>query len=145
MIKLVEFSPEHFWQITNLQHEQLAIATIVEDKYLERLQEAGPAYTYMDGNVVIACFGVADMWSGVGEAWMFVSNLVQQKPVSAIKVARWFCGILDERYHRVQTTVESDFEKGRNFLKNIGFIFEGRMWKYGPNKKDYDRYARIGA
>lgn len=141
--QIVKFKPEHMRQIKDIQHENTALAMVVSDEYLDHLSNSGTAYTCIDDNGPLACFGVFPLWQGVGETWMFVSRRVQQRPVTAYRVAFWFCKQAAEQFHRIQTATESDDIRAKQFLENIGFRYEGQMPAYGPTGKDYDRYARV--
>lgn len=100
--------------------------------------------TIMLGNIPIAIIGMIHLWDGVAEAWTVTSEEVKLYPISFHKSVlsslvhhEKLLGI-----HRTQMNVRADYEDGRKWAEALGFKEEGVMLKYGPDGKDFWRYAR---
>lgn len=109
--------------------------------YLER--ETGPAWIMEDDKGPLCAFGAAFLWDGVCEVWF---NLIRrERTVRQILAARRYLkeqGVI-YRVKRFQATIKCDFKKGVEFVKLLGFHYEGKLEKYHPDGTDALMYARI--
>lgn len=125
-----------------IQDAQASMADMIKPEYAKALEAAGPAYTVMDNQEVIACAGLAEQWPGRATAWSILS-----KHVAGMKMARlhkMVARFLDmQNYTRIEMTVDHEFEQGHRWAKMLGFEWEGLMRKYNPNGVDCDLYARV--
>lgn len=120
----------------------------VKDIFKSELKAENPehfTYTFFKEKKVIAIFGLTLKWQGMGELWALTSNLVKDIPVAFHKAC---LSLLDAHIkklnlHRVQCSIRADYLIGMKWVEALGFIQEGYMQKYGPNKMDYYLYARI--
>lgn len=125
------FQPEHVEEI--LGHE-------VEDA--KRFALTSPAaYTVRINGTAIICGGVADMGSGRGLAWAFVSPLALRHPLIVTRTALRLFSTLD--YRRIEATCSCGFERGREWLKLLGFKYEGTMTAWGPDGSNHELWARV--
>ena len=111
--------------------------------YAARQARLGVAYMgFIDGK--LAGFGgIYPLWYGVGQAW-FVTN-PEAKPyirqiitytkriISATMVAY--------NFHRVQAYALIDEPKATKMLELLGFIREGTLKMFSPNKEDMVMYC----
>lgn len=115
---------------------------------LDRLDGSDPnslIYSLIDDGMVVGIFGLKKMWPGVGELWSVTSNLASKKPIAfhkaCIELLNAHIDVL--KLHRIQCSVRSDYLPGIKWIESLGFKEEGYMHKYGSNKLDYIRYARV--
>lgn len=139
MLNVIPFKKEHVLDI------KTRFAFSHEGKLSLAQNEGCPAYTVMEDDEVIAIGGVSLMWQGVGEAWMVVSEKGYSKPLSVAKYSLYLFNHIQEfhKFHRIQASVAVIDETANRFVNWLGFEIEGIMPKYGLDKSDYFRYARI--
>lgn len=140
MIKLVDFKPEHLNHF-NLKDLDVNIQPMRE---LAVIFKSGPAYTLFKDGEIVTIGGVAKLWKGVGEAWALVSQPVKH-PVLFHKTIKTMLDFIikNERLHRVQAVVFVNNIAGHRWIESLGFQGEGILKKYGPDKQDAVRYARV--
>lgn len=106
------------------------------------------AMTWKVGEKVYVIGGVSEMWPGVGEAWVLVTEDALKKPIALTKVVRGFLNMAKYKYWRIQATVEADFREGNRWMRSLGFSQETDdktpMLGYGPNGRDYHMYHYEG-
>jgi hypothetical protein len=111
---------------------------------IKAASDNGLTYTVLDGDKVVAIGGLVPMWSGVSEAWAIVMPGALRCFKAVHRAAHnLFAAYLGNGGRRIQTMVLCDFEGGLSWLKHLGFHHEGTMPQYGPDGRDYDRFARI--
>lgn len=114
--------------------------------FYEQYARFGSAFTFTDdaGNPVV-CGGIAVFWKGVGEIWMLKGKRIADHPVSSVRAGRFAVDDAIKRMglHRIQAAVQESDQKANDYIKAIGFSFEGIMQKYGENKENYLLYARV--
>ena len=139
MLNIVPFDREHIFSI------KTRFAFPQEGKIALARNEGSPAYTVMDGDEVLAVGGVTVMWEGVGEAWIIMGESAYTRPYSIAKYSSYLFDHIQEDYklHRIQASVSIIDETAKRFVNWLGFEVEGIMTKYGPDKSDYFRYARV--
>ena len=109
------------------------------------IEETGSALTVFIDNQPAMCVGIIDIWDGLGEVWIVVSNAIESRPVS---VARGMRELLDGYFEqggdrRIQSNVRADWATARRFAKFVGMKEEGLMPSFGPEGADYVRYAKV--
>ncbi len=141
----VSFKPEHMVNIEKVDMDSRVLEFIGDiDSRAEHYAQSGPAITMLSGNVVLAIGGVIKYWQGVGEGWMMVSPAGRKKVFSLYKnVNNFLQSCADNGYHRIQTCVLAGHRDAHKLVMRLGFIPEGMMVNYGPNKENYIRYVRI--
>jgi hypothetical protein len=89
--------------------------------------------------------GVIPLWPGVGEMWLLITEQGKKSPVSLLKDSKWFIEYLLEKegYHRLQCSIVCEFVSAHRFISACGFVPEGIMADYGPNKEHFTRYVRF--
>ncbi len=105
----------------------------------------GPAYTGFKGYEAIAIGGVSILWPGVGEAFIFASELIKKNQCwFHKKIVRQIIAIEEEHgLHRIQASVRVGNLQAQKWIERLGFKSEGEMKKFGPDKTDCIRYARV--
>ena len=108
-------------------------------------EKAGPAFTGVVDGKIIGCAGVGLMWDGVGEAWAVLSHDIELHRLWFHRTARRGLVMLMAamNLHRLQASVRIDIERNCRWLEAFGFVREGIMHGYAPDKTDCVRYALV--
>ena len=98
-----------------------------------------------DGSVLAAA-GIMPLWKGVGEAWVLAPPSTNEH--FGLYLHRAVTTYLDRivkeyQLHRVQSAVLCDFITSHRWIKRLGFMKEGPLYCYGPDKRTFYRYAKI--
>ena len=109
------------------------------------IEDSGKALTIFIDDEPAMCIGIIDIWEGLGEVWIVVSNEIARRPVS---IARGMRELLAEYfkyggYRRIQSNVRADWNTARRFAKFVGMEEEGSMPNFGPDGADYVRFAKV--
>jgi len=118
------------------------------EKYVNRLTEyKNTAYTVLDRNSdILFSGGIMPLWEGVGQCWTLIPEQTRKNHKFTLhKASKQLINQIQKQYnfHRIQTEVEDGFTNGHLWAKRFGFINEGPMYCYGPDKKTFYRYAII--
>lgn len=103
----------------------------------------GEGFACTDRGEVIGAGGIIPMWNGVGHGWAI---LAVPTGVARLRFAtRTVRRHLDENqiWHRIQTTVCTDFPQGLSWAFHLGFTVEGKHVKYDPEGRDHICFARV--
>ena len=120
-------------------------------------QAAGPAWTVLDGEAVIACGGVVRFWPGVGECWCWAGAGVDPCPVAFARLARRVVDSLfgspsgrpfaslpgGHGFHRLQLHARQDDPRANRFALHLGFTLEGRCPGFGADRSTHNLYGRV--
>lgn len=102
------------------------------------------AWTGEENGHVIACAGVIPQWPGRAIAWALMSPMAGK---CFRRIHRSVSAFLDynirERFHRIEATVDVDFDRAHKWMRMLGFEREGVMKKYRPDGMDQVLYARV--
>ena len=108
------------------------------------LQQLGPAYTVLDDDTAIACFGLLHIWPGRADCWALVGAALSG--ARFVVLHRWVAGNLAAAqrlgYRRLETTIDPAFPAARRWAELLGFQREGRLRRYLPDGRDMLIYAR---
>ncbi len=106
--------------------------------------EQGPGFTLLYEGQTIAMAGVMVLWKGVGEAWFRGSPLIYEHKKKVMEASvEGMKMIKDSGFWRIQCVVLKDWEAATVYVGRLGFKFEGEMRMYGPDKRDFLRYAIV--
>jgi len=139
MIEYVPYQPEHFLKVSSNSVEML-----MNDKLSADIHAYFPATTLLNDGVPIACWGVHEIWKGVGEVWAAIDKDILT--IAPREFVIGTAGVFNEmlvHFHRLQCFVRADIEQANNFVKHYGFVEEGVLRQYSPDKEDYIMYARL--
>lgn len=94
---------------------------------------------------ISGCAGIVFIWQGVGEVWSIFNNNMLARPLSIVRIMKTLIKKLRDSklFHRVQMTIYENQPGLTKWAESLGFQFEGRMLKYGPDQKTHLRYALI--
>lgn len=98
-----------------------------------------------DDDLEIGAFGLNIAWRGVGEAWLFSTEKLNQYPIWMIKNFRTLTNeaLRVGGLHRVQCYVLNCDQGLHKWAKMIGFQFEGVMRKHSAQGEDHAVYSKI--
>lgn len=106
----------------------------------------GISRSVFSGGILVGCAGVYQIHPGVGQTWMLLSkDRAKMFPVSIMKAVKEgiSASFNSMKLHRVQSLVNSELESAVLFIESLGFVREGLLWEYGPDKKDYYMYSLL--
>jgi len=125
------------------QQDALTNTTIFNSEEVKKFSKYTMAVYLEDDLLFIG--GILPMWKGVAESWLLVSEnfpkLFLKEPKSILRAFRIYIDSVP--FKRIQTSVLKSFIQGKKFVELFGFENEGLMKQYGPDQKDYYRYALV--
>lgn len=136
---IVPLKEEHITQI-EMQNGQHYISAFISPEMRAQLQ-AGMSFTALDGDTILGCAGVIEMWEGRAQAWAILSGKCGRNFVGIHRAVASFLSL--KQYRRLEATADINFEPGHKWLKMLGFAAETeRMKFYLPNGADATMYVR---
>ena len=112
---------------------------------LAQIGANGPAYTGFLGHDIVFIAGISMLWEGVADAFIFTTQITKRNGIWFSKQCRIKMEQLEHEHelHRIQAAVDAENKTSQRWAEWMGFKSEGLMKRYGPDKKDYYRYARL--
>ena len=144
--RVVPYHPDHLDKILEdgMNNDKIEIdARNYKDQMDFRIP--GMSFTCLVRNIPVVGGGVFPIWNGVGEGWLVASKRIFRNKLSAVKAVtkRMDQICYNNKIWRLQTAVRADYPEGLRFAKFLGYKSEGLMEKYGLDKSDYYRMAKI--
>lgn len=144
--KLIDWRPIHL-QMIELNEFDARTVHVFDgfSEYINAYATHGIAYTAIVDGRVLGMFGIYQLWSGVGEAWLIPSRHIQQKTFSFHRAALRFFDYVPKKMKlkRLQITVCSSNGLADRWANRCYFNREGLLKRYGPEGSDYWMYARL--
>ena len=105
----------------------------------------GLSFTLLADDNIVLCGGITPLWDGVAEGWVIASKRIYDHKIKSVSSIKRRLDLLctNNNIWRVQTSVKEDFKVGVRFAEWLGLKKEGLMLKYGPDKTNYYRMAKI--
>lgn len=147
--EIMPFEKMHAYTILerNVREEDTQLSALPDwEEWVEKWEKNGPAFTLIIDGEVVGCAGVVMMGWKRGEAWTLLSQLFYKYKKTSYKAIRNGLNsiIKNEGLRRVQASIYEGTEKVcGEFLEHLGFKWEGKHIKYGPNGENVHVYARI--
>jgi RimJ/RimL family protein N-acetyltransferase len=146
-IKIVKFEPWHLEWIDFNEDAKRAVEYLLKEhpNHGVLLSSSSNAFTAMYKGKVLGSAGLIPWWQGMCELWMYLGVDAFDNRRGALKLVSWAMEHVIEtmELNRIQATVKTDYVQGHRFAKFFGFVNEGEMKNYGPNKESFTRYAKI--
>ncbi len=143
MIRIERFRAAHLaiLQLQDAQsyfHDQIRSAD-----YAASLERAGQAYTALDGDQVVACAGVTEIWPGRAVVWSLIGKQAGRHMVALHRVVMGFLSTL--AYGRLELWVDDGFAAGLRWAKMLGFACEtpAPMQNFRPGGNACYLFSRI--
>lgn len=101
------------------------------------------AFAAVDGERVLACSGVIEMWEGRGAAWAMLAGNLGAQFIGVHRAVDNF--LRASHFRRIEATVDVGFNEGVRWIEMLGFTLETPcMPGYLPNGADAAMYVRMG-
>lgn len=141
-MRIEVFKPEHLERL-QLQPAQAYFAREFSQPGYASLLAQGPAFTALDGEVVLGCGGAAELWPGRACVWSLLSESAGPHMMAITRAVRGF--ILQLPHRRIEALVDCDFEAGHRWARLLGFKCETPlgMRSFTPDGRDVCLYARV--
>lgn len=140
MAKRVPFEAAHAERI-RLQPCQHEGASYADRRHYEELAKT-PAFTVMDGDEVLMCAGVLQVWPGRHVCWSMLAEGIGHRMVSCVRHALRF--LAEQPAGRYEMDVEVGHAEGARMAKALGFDLETpRLKSFYPNGGDGTMYVRV--
>lgn len=142
-MKIVPFCAEHLRKL-QVQDAQLRSVSWMPADQAETIQNlpAVKAFTALDGEEVLACAGVLELWEGRATAWAFLSKNVGRRFATIHRAVKRYLDMTD--YRRIEAEVEFEFKEGHRWMALLGFKRETeRMVAYFPDGSDASMYVKV--
>jgi protein gp37 len=140
-MRIVPFEPNHLKLLLLQPSQAIMQETLSRPEYAQSLHQAGPAYSLVDGDAVLASMGLIPQWEHRAIAWGLIASEAGPHFRTIHKAVLRTMEI--HPYRRIETSVACDFEQGHRWAKMLGFEREGRMRSFTPDGRDCDLYGRI--
>lgn len=141
-MRVEAFRPVHLQRI-RLQSAQTYFGSeIAKPDYADMLM-SGPLFTALEGDEVLACAGVAEVWTGRAVAWALIS---QDAGRHMFGVHRAVSGFLAQApYRRIEAMVDAGFDAAHRWIRLLGFVCEtpNGMRGFNPDGRDSYLYSRV--
>jgi hypothetical protein len=140
------FNPEDMKDFKESENPDTKIFGFMGDLTQKYVDGGGVTMSWFnDKDELTGVGGVMPLWDGVGEVWLLLTEEGKKSSVSLLKDSKWFIEYLLEKegYHRLQCSIVCEFVSAHRFISACGFVPEGIMADYGPNKEHFTRYVRF--
>ncbi len=142
---MVDFQPQHLKEI-RVQGAQTF--ELYDPDAGPALQKSGPCFTVLDGESVIACIGLVDMWRhGIAKRYVVWALISECGPKNFLLITRrvrnWL--VAQDGPVRVEATVASSFKAGHRWVDLLGFRCEtpDGMEGYSPYGDRFHLYSWV--
>ncbi len=146
MVEIVPFKRGHIAPLDVSRNDAGAFRKVAgRNDYLDRLEASTAAFSGFCNGEYLGSAGLCVLWPGVAEGWMILSPAVDRHRKSFHScVSRKFLTLVKELgLHRVQATVLRGDYRAAEWIRRLGFEYEGDMPGYGPDMSTYMRYGRV--
>jgi hypothetical protein len=143
-LRIRDYEPRDFLDIRPSEYERNYRKGMPVAQWATLKKHLGPAYTAVDAEgQIVGCFGVHNMWPGVGEIWAVFSPLAGRYPYVLVAAKRMIAGLM-QIYRRLQAPLDPiACPEAIRFDERLGFKPEGMMRKFGPHGEDMIMYALV--
>lgn len=143
-VKVVPYKAEHA-KALNIRDLEPELADLVTDPaYLAMLETAGPGFTLIVDGVPLVCLILCRLrFPGVAEAVMLVDKgITPFRRVLHRITKRCIADVFKtEKLHRVECRINETYTRNRLWVEALGFIDEGVIHQFGPNRENYIQYG----
>ena len=141
------FKKEHLSQLEPQETQAEFISTMTSGlmDYPMYLESVGLIETLMLDGVVVAIGGVVPLNKGSAEGFVVLSETAKKHPRTLVSWMRTYLNAVQfvHGFHRIQTLVVEDFERGHRFIGKLGFKAEGTLEAYGEDRTNFVMYGRV--
>lgn len=138
-MNIVDFQPEHLMRLRVQEAQPGAEPSLI---YGQQLAAAGPAWTGVDGDLILFCAGKAMQWKGRYILWAILSREAKRYMLQITRAVRRGMLLL-EGGCRFEAIVQSDFIQAHRWARMVGMQWHHREERFLPNGADADIYVRF--
>lgn len=139
-MKVIPFRAEHFWAI-DVQPAQAYVRSYVTEDTIKQL-ESQNAFTCVEGDKLLACFGWVPIYPTRAMLWAFISASAGPHFVGMTRIAKRLIDGL--AFRRLEMEVDCEFEQGHRWARMLGFTLEAqRLRCLRMDGGDSAIYARV--
>jgi len=145
-VSLMPFRWYHPRAMNLRKFDRLAYVELPDfDLRLQNYETEPHCYTAFLKHKPFCCFGVQEIWPGIGEGWLITDKMVEQLVVTLTRsTTRYFNLIaIERRLHRIQLTINTNDLLAVRWAHALKFTNEGLMRKYGPDGADYLMMSKV--
>lgn len=140
MAERIPFQADHAERI-RLQPCQHEGASYADRRHYEDLARTA-AFTVVDGDEVLMCAGVLQVWPGRFVCWSMLAEGIGTRMVSCVRHALRFLAL--QPAGRYEMDVEFGHDEGERMARALGFKLETpRLKSFYPNGGDGVMYVRV--
>jgi len=144
MIELVPFEAKHMIELFGngvIECGVQAVDLEVVKRLANEREQEGLAMTGLD-NGVLGCYGIDELWPGVGEFWAMFSPEIAPRFIEVCRLIKSEVDRLSSQYHRVQCYIRGDFYPSLRMIQWLDFDEECICKKYTRDGADCYQYSR---
>ncbi len=146
MIDLIPFEAGHMIKLIGEGVIECGVRS-VDSEIVRRLaterEAEGNAMTGLDDNTVLGCYGIDEMWPGVGEFWALFSPDIIARSIEVCRLIKSEVERMSIEYHRVQCHIRNDFYSSLRMIQWLGFNEDCICKKYTQDSADCYQYSRV--
>ncbi len=119
---------------------------LLDSRYFQFLEQAGPGYTLMVDGEVIACLVFCRLlYPGVAEVVILGSEKMSQYGRMIHRICKRCIEDVQKShgFRRIQAQIDASMERNIRWAERLGFECEGVTRSFGPNGEDYVMMGRI--
>lgn len=140
-MRIVKFQASHLHALELQDAQRYFCEQVAEPGYGEALASTAHCFTGLDGDKVVGCAGVYEIWPGRAVAWALLSRDAGAHFRTIHRAALGF--IAQAPWRRIEAVVEDGFEAGHRWARMLGMQREGLMRAYSPGGVDFYLYSRV--
>lgn len=142
-MNITAFRPVHLARL-RLQPAQAALsAEFLKPGYTDMLRAGGPCFTALADDRVLACAGVAEVWTGRALAWALLAGDAGRHMIALHRAVAGF--LAQAPYRRIEATVDAGFDAAHRWIEMLGFQREtpDGMQGFNPDGSAAFLYSRV--
>lgn len=137
---VVPFKAEHFYAV-EVQPSQDYVRSRVSEAHVKSLESTN-AFTCVDGDKVIACYGWYELYAHRALLWAYIAKDAGPYLTGLTRIGKAMIAGLT--YRRIEMEVDCEFEAGHRWARMLGLHMEAeRLHGFRMDGGDSAIYARI--
>jgi len=146
MIDLVKFEAKHMISLIENGVIECGIRAESND-YVRNIakerESEGTSMTGIEDGTILGCYGVDELWPGVGEFWAMFSPAIKDRSMEVCRLIASEVDRMAAKFHRVQCHVRTDFFASLRMIQFLKFEEECICRKYTQDGSDCFQYSRV--
>lgn len=140
-MQVVPYRAEHLDRLDLQEGQRYLTAHLPAE--LRKSLEGDFSFTLLDGDEVICCAGLCEIWKGRALCWAYLADNIAPRRFAVLhKKVQRFLEVAP--FDRIEATVDAGFEQGHRWVRLLGFQLEAPcMRRHRPDGGDSALYARV--